>query len=69
MVIEQQCNFLSEAFQEQSMVLPFRAPTSAAAPAPVPPAGVLDLPEGWEFAAESRVRERLAHANSALNAT
>jgi hypothetical protein len=49
MVFEQQCNFLSEAFQEQSMVLPSKAPTNAPAPAPSATASILDLPEGWEL--------------------
>ncbi len=44
-LFEQQCNFLSEAFQEQSMVLPSRASmsTSSSAPAPAPPDDDLDL--------------------------
>ncbi len=59
MVFEQQCNFLSEAFQEQSMVLPPRAPMDA------PPDDDLDL----EGPIASRAREKLAHDNSGLNAS
>jgi hypothetical protein len=66
-MFELQCNFLSEAFQEQSMVLPSRAPmsTSSSAPAPAPPDDELDL----ESPIASRAREKLAHDNSGLNAS
>jgi hypothetical protein len=65
MLFEQQCNFLSEAFQEQSVVLPSRTPMSAPAPAPAPPDDDLDL----EGPIASRAREKLAHDNSGLNAS
>ncbi len=51
------------------MVLPSRAAMNAPPLAPSAPADVLDLPEGWEFAAETRAREKLAHDNSGLNAS
>ncbi len=66
-LFEQQYSFLFEAFQEQSMVLPSRAPmsTSSSAPAPAPPDDDLDL----ECPIASRAREKLAHDNSGLNAS
>ncbi len=62
-LFEQQCNFLSEAFQEQSMVLPPGGPTSAHASSSI--GGDLDL----EGPVESLAREKLAHDNSGLNAS
>jgi hypothetical protein len=62
-LFEQQCNFLSEAFQEQSMVLPSGGPTSAHASSSI--GDDLDL----EGPLESLAREKLAHDNSGLNAS
>ncbi len=62
-LFEQQCNFLSEAFQEQSMVLPPGGPTSAQASSSI--GDDIDL----EGPIESLAREKLAHDNSGINAS
>ncbi len=57
-LFEQQCNFLSEAFQEQSMVLPTGGPTGANASSSI--GDDLDL----EGPVESLAREKLTQDNS-----